>query len=202
MNSVTLTPTAVLQGTIDIEATARNIPPTYQVKGMFFSRVLGQLGSGFADVEARLQAPPRLGKYVPFSDYPQADYVRVTGAAAHKIYPGVGLREGLRHLGRDDFAVFAESTFGKVILAAVGDARSALLKTPFIYEKMAPGGWSVTGQELDAQTIRLSFGPVYGSWEYQLGQLEGVVLNFGATPVTTVSELPGRVIQFDVKHAS
>jgi len=196
----TLTPSILLTGTVDSEVIAAQIPSAYQVKGMFFSRLVGQLGADFAAVEPLLQAPPRFGRYVPFSDYPQADYVRVSGATAQKLYPGTPLREALRRLGRDDFGVFASSTFGKVIMAAVGDARSALRKTPYIYEKMAPGGWTVVGEEVDASTVRIAFAPVYGSWEYMLGQLEGVVLNFGGSPVTTVSELPGRKVQFDVQH--
>jgi uncharacterized protein (TIGR02265 family) len=199
---VTFTVADPLTGTLDPEAVAKSIPPDYAVKGMFFARLAAQLGPAFAAVEPRLESPPRFGRYVPFSDYPQADYVRVSTATAQKLYPGIPLREGMRRLGRDDFSVFAASTFGKVILAAVGDARSALLKTPFIYQKMAPGAWTVTGEEIDAENVRIEFAPVYGTWEYQLGQLEGIVQNFGGSPRTTVSELPGRKLQFDVRHGS
>jgi uncharacterized protein (TIGR02265 family) len=194
-----LTPAQYLRGTLDGEATARNIPSSFLVKGMFFARVVSQLGDGYANVVPQLAAPPRLGRYVPFSDYPQADYVRLSVAAAAKLYPNVPLREGLRRLGRDDFGVLATSTIGKVTLAAVGDARSVLLKAAYIYESLSRG-WKVTGEALDASTVRITFAPVYGTWEYTLGQLEGVVLNFGGTPTTTVNELPGRTVQFDVRH--
>jgi len=190
-----------LSGSLDIDAIARGIPASYVVKGMFFLRLAQELGDDFAKVASRLDAPPRLGRYVPFSDYPQSDYLRVSAAAAQKSYPGVGLREALRRLGRSDYGGFAGSTVGKVILAVVGDARSALMKTPFIYMKMAPGDWNVTGEELDAQTVRIEFAPVYGTWEYQVGQLEGVVLNYGRTPMITVSELPARKLRFDIRYA-
>ena len=199
--STTLTLTDPLAGSLDPEALARAIPKSYLVKGMFFGRLLAQLGPGFASVEPKLDVQPRLGRYVPFSDYPQSDYVRVSTATAQKLFPGVPLREAMRLLGREDFSVFASSTLGKVILAAVGDARSALLRTPYIYMKMAPGDWSVTGEELDARTIRIEFAPVYGTWEYQLGQLEGVVMNYGGEPMTTIHELPGKKIQFDVRYS-
>jgi uncharacterized protein (TIGR02265 family) len=195
-----LTPAQYLTGSIDVEATARGIPTTYRVKGMFFARLVEQLGDGFSQVEPQLATPPRFGRYVPFSDYPQSDYVRLTTATAQKLYPNVPLREGVRRLGRDDFNVLATSTIGKITLAAVGDARSVLLKAPFIYEKLAPGGWTVTGEPIDDVTVRIEFAPVYGTWEYTLGQLEGVILNFGGTPRTTVSELPMRKVQFDVQH--
>lgn len=201
MVPVTLSATQALSGDLDAEAVARAIPNTYVVKGMFFARHVTQLGPEFEKVMTRLDAPPRFGRYVPFSDYLQSDYMRVSTAVAVKVYPRLGLREAMRRLGRDDFSVFGESTIGKVIMAVVGDARAALLKTPGIYMKMAPGS-TVTGEEYDEHTIRIEFSPAYGAWEYQLGQLEGVVMKYGTTPTTTISELPGQVIRFDVRHAS
>jgi uncharacterized protein (TIGR02265 family) len=190
-----------LTGSVDAEAIAASIPKTFLVKGMFFARLLTQLGPGYAAVEPRLEAAPKLGKYLPFTDYPQTDYVRVSTATAQKLFPGVPLREAMRLLGREDFSVFSASTLGKVILAVVGDARSALLRTPFIYMKMAPGDWVVTSVDLDGKIMRIEFAPVHGTWEYLLGQLEGVVMNYGGEPTTTVRELPGKKIQFDVAYA-
>jgi uncharacterized protein (TIGR02265 family) len=199
MATVTLSTTQALSGDLDAEAVARAIPKTNVVKGMFFTRHVAQLGADFANVVPRLEAPPRFGRYVPFSDYLQSDYMRVSSAVAVKVYPRLGLREAMRRLGRDDFTVFGESTVGKVILAVVGDARAALLKTPGIYIKMAPGDWTVVGEEIDEHTVRIEFFPAYGSWEYQLGQLEGVVLKYNVSPTTTVTELPGPRVRFDVR---
>jgi uncharacterized protein (TIGR02265 family) len=190
-----------LAGSIDAEAIVASIPKSFLVKGMFFARLLAQLGPGYAAVEPRLEAAPRLGRYLPFSDYPQTDYVRVSTVTAQKLFPNVPLREAMRLLGREDFSVFAASTLGKVILAVVGDTRSAFLRTPFIYMKMAPGDWVVTSEVLDEKTMRIEFAPVYGTWEYLLGQLEGVVMNYGGDPTTTIRELPGKKIQFDVAYA-
>lgn len=200
MSTVTITTTQPLSGDLDADAIARRIPRANVVKGMFFSRHVAQLGADFAKVAPALESPPRLGRYVPFSDYPQSDYVRVSTAVALRVYPRLGLREAMRRLGRDDFSVFGESTIGKVILAVVGDAKTALLKTPTIYMKMAPGDWTVTGEELDG-AVRIEFFPAYGAWEYQLGQLEGVVLKYGVSPTTTVSELPESRLRFDVRIA-
>jgi uncharacterized protein (TIGR02265 family) len=197
---LTVTPDEQLTGTIDFEATARGIPKNYVLKGVFFARLIGYLGSTFASLVPSLEGPPRLGRYVPFSDYPQADYIRLCAAAAHKLHPALPLREALRRLGRDDLAVFASTTFGKVLLSAVGDARTVLMKTPYIYEKMAPGDWTLTVEDIDRSHVRLEIGPVYGTWEYQLGQMEGVVLNFGHPPRTTVVELPARKVRFDIRH--
>ena len=199
MAVVTLSSNQALSGDVDAEALARAIPKTNVVKGMFFTRHVSQLGAGFANVIPLLDAPPRFGKYVPFSDYLQSDYMRVMAAVARKSYARVGLREGMRRLGRDDFNVFGESTFGRVILAIVGDAKAALLKTPGIYMKMAPGDWTVTGEEIEESLVRIEFCPTYGSWEYQLGQLEGVVLKYGVEPTTTITDLPGSRLRYDMR---
>jgi uncharacterized protein (TIGR02265 family) len=199
MAVVTVSSSQPLSGELDAEAIAGAIPKSFVVKGMFFLRHVSQLGADFEKVIPLLETPPRFGKYVPFSDYQQSDYMRVITAVARKHYARLGLREGMRRLGRDDFNVFGESTFGRVILAVVGDAKAALLKTPGIYMKMAPGDWTATGEEVDENTIRIEFCPTYGSWEYQLGQLEGVALKYGVEPTTTVTEIPGPGVRYDLR---
>lgn len=191
-------PSTELTGTLDVEGIARGIPRSYVVKGMFFSGLVSALGEEFNRVAAMLVAPPRLGRYVPFSDYPQSDYLRVSARVAQKTYPQLSIREALRRLGRRDYDVFAASTFGKVILSVVGDAQTALHKIPMIYMKVAPGDWTVTSEQIDPHTVRLEFAPSYGTWEYQLGQIEGVVMNFRASPTIIVSEIPDRRLRFDV----
>ncbi len=187
---------------INIEQRAIQIPSSYLVKGMFFSRLVDMLGDDWQRVQREVDKPPRLGRYIAFKDYPQADYLRVTGALAQKLYPRSAASEGLRRVARDDFALFASSTFGKVVLAVVGDAKSALLKMPTIYEKMAPGDWTVTASEIDERVVRLEFKPNYGTWHYQVGQIEGLICHFGQTPTITVSEPEKHHFRYDIQHGS
>jgi len=194
-------PGDILAGDIDIEERVREIPSSYLVKGMFFARLAEQLGADWSLIEGQLLRAPRGGRYVAFKDYPQADYMRLSVFLARKVHPRQSMREGIRRLARKDFDVFAGSTFGKVVLAVVGDARTALLKTPFVYGKMTSGDQVVEGFELDPHTVRIEFRPQYGSWEYVLGQLEGVAGHYGRPPVVTVSELPERTLRLDVQHS-
>jgi uncharacterized protein (TIGR02265 family) len=190
-----------LIGDYDLEASALAIPNDrgLVVKGMFFHRHVDILGSEWDTVLETLAEPPRGGRYLAFRDYHSGDYVRVSGRAARKRYPGVGAREALRRLAREDFDVFATSTLGRVILSVITDARGALHKSPFVYEKLAPGDWRVVVTDVDERTLRMEFTPFYGRWEYTLGQVEGVVLHYRPTSVVRVSELSDRIC-FEVEH--
>ena len=193
------TPAEPLHGDIDIAAEAAAVPPDYLAKGMFFSRLREKLGGEFGRVAGELSAPPKFGRYLAFNDYPQRDYLLLSGHAARKCYPGLSLCEAMRRLAREDFNVFAGSTVGKVMLSVVSDARRALLLVPSVYSKVAKGDWTLEAQELGPDTVRVDFNPLPGRWEYTLGQLEGVVLAMKGTPQTTVHELPNRHLRFDVR---
>jgi uncharacterized protein (TIGR02265 family) len=192
--------TRPMTGDFDWEERAREIPASYVVKGMFFHRLVERAGSDWNDIQGKLERPPRGGRYVSFSNYPQSDYERLTALVAKKLYRQVGLCEAVRRLAREDFDVLASSTLGRVILSVVGDAHAALLKVPYVYSKVAPGDWVVTAKELDADSVRIEFVPNFGSWEYQVGQLEGIVLAFGKSPSVRVALLPERHLRIDITH--
>jgi hypothetical protein len=116
---------------------------------------------------------------------------------ARERYPNVSLREGFRLAARDDFTLFTETTLGRVVLAAAGDARSAMLAMGTVYTKMAPGDWQVIVEEVGPD-VRVRWENIPGLWEYQLGQAEGLVQSYGTIPRILVSELGPRRIQFDI----
>lgn len=192
-------PDQALDGTFDVDALVQTIPSNYSVKGMFFGRFMTILGSDYASFEPKLRAAPRAGRYLPFKDYPQADYSRLVAAAAAKHYPRLPLREAVRCIARDDLATFAGSMLGKVLLSLSGDARTTLQRTPDAYARVAPGA-VVRTLDLDPRTSRVVFEGYRGMVEYTLGQLEGVVLSFGRKPSVTPRQLGEDCIAFDVVH--
>jgi len=191
-----------LIGSYDVEAEVRTVPQGYEIKGMFFDRLMVVLGSDFGEVQGKLTKPPDRGRYVAFRDYPGGDFVRLVAAAGRKAYPRVGLREAIRRLALDDFKVFSSSMVGKVTLAVVSDARSILRKVPFIYRSLAPGKWDISAEELDPHIVRLEFRPFIGRWEYAVGQFESAVLHFGPRSLIHVSELGNGHVRFDVEHST
>jgi uncharacterized protein (TIGR02265 family) len=193
--------TEPLAGDYDPEERASEIPTSFVLKGMFFARLVERAGASWDEFQRSLEKPPKRGRYVAFYDYPQADYERLAAHVARKMHPKVGLREATRRLARDDFDVFAASTLGRVMLAVIRDARSALLRVPFVYSKVAPGEWQVRASDLDERTVRIDFVPNYGTWEYQVGQLEGIVLAMGGRPTLRVTHLADQGLRFDVSYA-
>ncbi|MDH5673235.1 MAG: DUF2378 family protein [Myxococcales bacterium] len=191
-------PNVALRGSYDSEAVARAIPAHWVAKGMFFSRLSEILGPDLEALASKLDAPPRRGRYTAFLDYPQRDYERLTAAAARKLYPNLAMSEATRRLGREDFEVFGSSTIGKVTLAVVGDAHAALLMTPSIYKKMAPGEYTFEGRALDDRSVRFELQPSYGHFAYPLGQFEGVVMHYGVRPRTVVKELAEHKLRLDI----
>lgn len=199
MLDLPITPATTLSGAFSLEAGLATVPPGATVRGMFFRHFSDLLGPDYEQVGRALEAPVKHGKYVAFREYPQRDYARVVVAAAQKRFPALSLREAMRQIAREDLKIFAESMIGRVVLAVAGDARSTLLRVPDAYKTMAPSA-PATAVDLDPRTIRVLFDPHTGWIEYTLGQLEGIVLAFKGSPVTTVHAVSNRGFAFDVVH--
>jgi uncharacterized protein (TIGR02265 family) len=150
---------------------------------MFFARMV-ELGGEktWRDVEPRLSKRPALGRYLPFSDYPQEDFSRLAHAVAVHKEPRLEVVEAMRRLGRVDISTFAKSSLGSVVFALVaGDVTSALLKLPDMYRMSLKGG-TVTATREGEGTIVLAFDDFYGWLDcYPVGQIEGLVAHYGRT---------------------
>ena len=156
MDELAITSDQQLEGSFDGDAVAASVPRHYTVKGMFFARLIEALGAEIDAVRGQLVAAVRGDRYLPFRDYPQVDYVRLSIAAARKRFPQQSPREAVRRLARDDLATFSSSMLGRIVLAMAGDARSSLLRVPDAYARVRSGG-PVFAVELDAETVRVEF---------------------------------------------
>jgi uncharacterized protein (TIGR02265 family) len=197
--SYELGPGTALTGDFDYEAIARDIPGDRKIKGMFFARQVATLGAqGTHELMTRLDSAPRLGRFVPFSDYPASDYVRLLGAAARSKHPNLPAREAVRRLARGDVDQFASSTVGAVIVALVRDAREALLRVPDAY-KAVLRNQSATATRLPDGSVRLEMPGFAGLSEYILGQIEGIVTRWGAQPFVRGEYQAFECLRFDVR---
>jgi len=169
-------PDVALVGHVEAEDRFAMFPPAFTVKGMFFSRMI-QLGgaSALVDIQDRLKRPPALGRYLPFSDYPQVDFSRLAHRVATGLFPRRGVCEAMRLLARKDLETFAGSAVGSVMMALAGkDTCEALMKLPDMYRATLNGG-SVTAERLAPSTILLRYEDFYGWLDcYPIGHIEGL----------------------------
>lgn len=117
---------------VDLDPIARMAkwPETLRIKGMFFTHLVEILGSDATPLLAKLDDPPRNGRYLPFVDYPQLDHAKLFVAAARKKWPHATLHEAMRQLGRANYDAFLTSTVGQVMASTTKDASQALDRLP------------------------------------------------------------------------
>jgi uncharacterized protein (TIGR02265 family) len=176
----TAEPDVALAGDFDLARALARLDPALRTKGMFFKSLADTLGDSFADAATRFEAPPRLGRYLPYVDYPSRDHVRLIDAAARASLPSLSPREAHRRLGETAFERFATSNVGRVVLKlVVNDLREMLLAFPRGYAMTVRSLRAVESRALDDGGVRLDFHEPIGAVEYVLGTFEGIVRTFG-----------------------
>jgi uncharacterized protein (TIGR02265 family) len=186
---LTATPDQPLQGDVDIEQYIHAVPDGHSIKGLFLASPALILQDRWNEIETKLIAPPRLGRYLPFSDYPLRDYLRVIDLAARRRHPRVPAREAHRLLSRNVFDTFSGSTLGLITNSMVSGPASALSKYQEIYNAMTRGS-SAHVTALEAQLVQVDFRGYYSTVEAVFGVVEGIVMAFGAKPTLTVKVAP------------
>jgi uncharacterized protein (TIGR02265 family) len=175
-----------LRGDVPIARVLAEIPSDHALKGMFFRRYVDALGADLDALLGSLDAPPKLGRYLPFSTYPLTDYLRLFDRVARSRYAGFGVREAYRLLARSEVEVFVASTLGRVTFSLLRDPASALLKYPESFGVLAFGP-KVRAEEAGGG-VRVVFEPYRGALEYAIGVLEGLVLAFDQEPALEIDE--------------
>ncbi len=188
----TVVPTQPLTGDYDVEASAREIPKDHVMKGMFFSRYIKVLGSRYRLLEDKLEAPPRLGKYLPFSFYPFRDFMRIFDASARQSFPDLPGREAHRREARKEVGVFIESTLGKVTFSLVENPQTALARYPEIFRVLVQGP-KVRLTRSGQHQVTIDYKQHFGSLGYTIGVIEALVSNFDASRELDVDDLGGGV---------
>jgi uncharacterized protein (TIGR02265 family) len=185
-----LTPNDRLVGDVDVEHRVAQIPDHFSLKGLFFDRLVASAGPGWKSLP--LKGRPALGRYLPWNNYPQADYTRLVVAAASIVSPDLPAPQAIRRLAAEDFRTFAATAMGRVAVSLLGDPEKGLMRMPRLYEAVLSGGF-VRAQRLGACHIRFILRRFFGFVEcYVPGQIEGMLATYGETKtklVVTVSAL-------------
>ena len=187
-----------LEGDFDVDGAAADLPRDHVLKGLFFARLVSALGDGWAGVQEGLEAPPEHGRYHTFESYPMTDYLRILHAVARERFGIHAGREGVRLLARGEIDVFAESTLGKVTFAMLREPGAALLRYPDAIGILGQGP-SIAARRVAADHVLVTYPLYYGSVEYAVGVIEGLVLAFDASPCLEVAWASDRRLAVDVR---
>jgi uncharacterized protein (TIGR02265 family) len=98
---------------LDATAAIEAIPDDAMISGMFISAVIDAARGGGTTL------PSARERYVAFRKYPLREHAQILVEAARAIWPGLGLREGLRKLGRGAPRALVSSMVGRVVLGSV-----------------------------------------------------------------------------------
>lgn len=184
----------------DLEERIAHATSSDTLKGMFFQRIVDAARSAGVDLDGvPLQAAASKLRYTAFFDYPVADYFRLVGATAQTMYPREALSEGIRRVAGADFAKFADSKVGGVMLAFTGDAESTLLKAGSMYSALLKGTAKIEGHRT-ADGVRLSYRGFPALVEtYPIGTVESTLRHYGVDYEIEIDVLGPRSADYDVR---
>jgi uncharacterized protein (TIGR02265 family) len=169
-----------LRGEVDREALRSEIPPSFTVKGLFCADLATALGADYGALVPKLAQAPRGGRYLAFTDYPMRDHLVLAHALGDKRFPKTGTPQAQRLLARHDVKTLGRSTLGRIMLAMAREPEGALLRLPEVFHRMTFG--PKVEASVDGRDVRLEFTDNYGGWEYNFGQVEGIVMHYGGRP--------------------
>ena len=168
------------EGEVDLEAQVALLPSDATCKGMFCLDILQQASRVTTEGEVfRLaQLPER--RYVAFRDYPLAENMRLTVAAARALYPRYPLGEGLRRVGQTMFDAVLATHIGRALFGILGrDVEPILLTGPKAFKVMLNLG-KVTAEKTSFRTFTFHAKGFPAFLEtFQIGVLEGVLRHCG-----------------------
>jgi uncharacterized protein (TIGR02265 family) len=184
---------SVLTHSFDIEERIEGVSPQETLKGMFFARLLQiAIHAGMHPEGLRLDAPPPGLRYQAFFDYPVTDYFRIAHAAASTLYPSASTAEGLRRIAGRDFAQFADSNVGRVMLAFTGDALSSLQRASPMYSAVLKGSSQIDAERVPGG-VRMRYRRYPGPVEaYPIGTVESVFRHYGVEYDVEIDVLSAR----------
>lgn len=161
----------VLQAHIDA------LPPRASCKGLFFSELHKRLAS------VREAAPGAGRKYLAFTDYPYADFIRLAVFAAGTLFPREPTGLALRRLGHSVYDELLATHLGRILFGVLGrDIERVLLTGPTAYRHMLNFG-EVTVERKEERWIVARYRQMPALLEtYQVGIVEGALEHLGAEP--------------------
>lgn len=168
---------------VELEAQIALLPARATCKGMFFADPMERARrvDPAVDLFARAGVAPR--RYVPFVDYPHAEWMRIANASAAVIAPGGRVGEGLRELGCHAYDVIFDNPIGKVLFGPLGFDLERIFEHAGTGYRLGLGFGAVSTERVASQRWRVRYRDFPSFIEtYNVGVIEGAVRRYGYTP--------------------
>jgi uncharacterized protein (TIGR02265 family) len=169
---------------IDVEGIIARVPES-STKGMFFARCLS-LAKDHDEDELLRAAGIEVRRFVPFADYPWAQFVRLSIVVADAIGNGRTVM-GLREIGRALFLEFADSLVGHVTFGVLRNNADRVIGLGAKAWNMAGIPGRVHGESVGDRHYRYHFVeyPAEFTESIAIGVLEGALISCGEAPRLT-----------------
>jgi uncharacterized protein (TIGR02265 family) len=185
----------------DVEALVKRLPPGASVKGMFIEHSFGlakQAGVPREQIEQQAGVPPR--RYMPFLDYPYADYIRISLPVARTLYPRVKSARGLRMLGLGLYPMFAGTVLGRVLFGAFEHDAARILPIGMKGWQLSLNFGSTETQQLGPRHVRYHFTGMPALLDtMSLGVVEGALTACGVRGTVLYAEKDPANASYDIR---
>jgi|LNFM01.1.fsa_nt_gb uncharacterized protein (TIGR02265 family) len=158
---------------LDLGTVLSALPKGASVKGLYFAALTRAVRAAghplpLPEISER--------RYVPFLNYPYADYTRLLFESAPLVAPRTPVGEGLRRLGQAAYSAFLDTNAGRVVFGAFSDQFDLVMS-------VAPRGWEigltfgkVRSERIGPAHYRLHFEDMPAMLEtHQVGVVEGAM---------------------------
>ncbi len=173
---------------VDLEGQVALLPPRATCKGMFFLDPIARAQRHDAAVDLFAMAGVAPRRYMPFLDYPHAEWMRVAYAAATVLSPGGRVGEGLRELGRHAYDVIFANPLGKVLFSPFGFDLERVFAHAGMGYRLGIGFGAVQSERRGPQHYRVTFEDFPSFLEtYNVGVFEGAVAHYGSEAVVRIA---------------
>ena len=149
--------------TTDYDRRLPHTKPTDTLRGLYFNGMFNAVKSAGGEQALKqfhdmLKDPALKRRYIDFSNYSAADYLKIGSVAVRVIAPHVGgLANAARHIGKQGVVDFTSSMFGKTLMLLSGNsAAKSLSSLPSSYSTSTNWG-ERTVTMLSETSARVSF---------------------------------------------
>jgi uncharacterized protein (TIGR02265 family) len=168
---------------VDLEAHLALVPRGATNRGIFLQEFVHRVRAVAPEVDLAALAGIERRRYLPFLQYPYADFLRLAYAAARVLFPRTPIGEGLRRLGHGTYDTLLDSQAGRAIFSALGIDFEQICRNAGTAYRMALNFGKMTPTQVGPKHFRIVYDEQPSFLEtLQVGVIEGAARHCYVTP--------------------